>query len=86
MHFDKVQFVLQKPAKVAPTAPIRRFEPVTIDMASVGPLENTGYSLYNGTFAYREMVGDYGSLDLVASGPKGTAENKFIMMLPFKGC
>ncbi len=78
VDFDKVWFVLHKPMPVNGDAPIRRFEPVTVDMTRIDGLNGTGYLLYNGKFAYHGFMPERATLDVYAPGSEGTAEAKFI--------
>ncbi len=88
MQFDRVQMVFQNPVKVQEgIAPIRRFEPVTVDLKPVGSsLNGTGYTLYKGAVTFRDMFPERGMLDIVASGPKGRAEDKGTIWSGFQTC
>ena len=55
-----------------------RIEPITVDMEEIGDISGTGYSQYAATHSWVGRLVSQGTVDLVAVGPQGTLEVKFI--------
>ncbi|KAI0839932.1 heme peroxidase [Hypoxylon sp. FL0890] len=86
MEFDSVQLVVPKPVNMIGTLSAR-FEEAIIDMKKIQTLNNTGYSLYEGSFSFVvDAVGPMKTFDLVASGPKGIVQNNFTRWAEFSRC
>ncbi|KAI1416702.1 hypothetical protein F5Y13DRAFT_186320 [Hypoxylon sp. FL1857] len=77
MESDTVQLAVPKPINMIGTLSAR-FEPTVVNMEKAQTLNGTGYSLYKGSFSFMvDSIGPMKTFDLVASGPKGTAQNNF---------
>ena len=78
MAFENVTVISYIPVMMPNTVAIR-WQPQAMEMEAVGSIDGTGYSLYSGRQSFVATVGGVASIDLRASGPKGTVEKQFIV-------